>query len=290
MTRGAVREIGPLTRTDLVRYAGAAGDFNPLHHDDGYARDLGFPSVIAMGMLPAGMLGAFAAAAVRPASLTRLTVRFRRPIFPGDLLRMEVAAPSAGSADLTLTVAGEPRLIGTVEIDGAAAAEQRRPAEPTADERLDRILGMVVSPVRLPVEEGKIAEFARAVYADAGEVPPTFTACAAHWSGGDASELPRMLGLDLARVLHGEQRYCFHRPVRPGAVLYGTRAVLAATAEHTRRGDLLTLVTVGTTFADVDGPVVSEETVIVERATGMSQAPDPSPATASSRRATAGDP
>ena len=115
----------------------------------------------------------------------------------------------------------------------------------------------------MPVEEGKVAELARAAQADLGAVPPTFTACATQWSGGDASDLPGMLGLDLGRVLHGEQRYAFHRSVRPGVLLQGTRAVLAATVRHDARGNRLT---VRTRFADADGPVVTEESVVLERA------------------------
>ena len=40
-------EIGPITRTDIVRYAGASGDLNPIHHDEGFATSAGFPSVLA---------------------------------------------------------------------------------------------------------------------------------------------------------------------------------------------------------------------------------------------------
>ena len=46
--------FGPLERADIVRYAGASGDFNPIHIDEGYARETGAPTVFAMGMLPAG--------------------------------------------------------------------------------------------------------------------------------------------------------------------------------------------------------------------------------------------
>lgn len=47
-------KFGPITRTDIVRYAGAGGDFNPVHHDDVYARSLRLPGVFAMGLLGAG--------------------------------------------------------------------------------------------------------------------------------------------------------------------------------------------------------------------------------------------
>jgi hypothetical protein len=44
---------GPMTRTDFVRYAGAGGDFHPLHHDEPYAQKFGMPSVFGMGLQPA---------------------------------------------------------------------------------------------------------------------------------------------------------------------------------------------------------------------------------------------
>ena len=51
--------FGPVTRTDLVRYAGASGDMNPIHHDEDFARASGLPSVMAHGMLSAGLLASF---------------------------------------------------------------------------------------------------------------------------------------------------------------------------------------------------------------------------------------
>jgi acyl dehydratase len=76
---------GPLERADIVRYAGASGDFNPIHIDEGYARRTGAPTVFAMGMLPAGYL----AHAVSdwfggPHHLRRLKVRFTTRVWPGD--------------------------------------------------------------------------------------------------------------------------------------------------------------------------------------------------------------
>ena len=41
----------PVTRADLVRYAGASGDFNPIHWNERFAREVGLPDVIAHGML-----------------------------------------------------------------------------------------------------------------------------------------------------------------------------------------------------------------------------------------------
>lgn len=78
--------MGPLTRTDFVRYAGASGDFNPIHHDEGFARAAGMPSVMAHGMLSAGVLASFVTRWFGPGSVRRFKVRFRDPVWPGDVL------------------------------------------------------------------------------------------------------------------------------------------------------------------------------------------------------------
>ncbi|HEX2295456.1 MAG TPA: MaoC/PaaZ C-terminal domain-containing protein [Actinomycetota bacterium] len=77
--------FGPLERVDIVKYAGASGDFNPIHTDEGYARSTGAPTVFAMGMLPAGYL-AHAAADWFGGSqnLRRFKVRFTTRVWPGD--------------------------------------------------------------------------------------------------------------------------------------------------------------------------------------------------------------
>lgn len=76
---------GPITRADIVRYAGASGDFNPIHVDEGYARSTGAPTVFAMGMLPAGYVaGAVAEWFGGPHTLRRFKVRFTSRVWPGD--------------------------------------------------------------------------------------------------------------------------------------------------------------------------------------------------------------
>ena len=76
--------VGPLTRTDFVRYQGASGDFNPIHHDEPFALAAGLPAPIAVGMLPAGMLAAWATDWLGAENIRRFRVRFVNPVFPGD--------------------------------------------------------------------------------------------------------------------------------------------------------------------------------------------------------------
>lgn len=78
--------VGPLTRTDFVRYAGASGDFNPIHHDDEFARAAGNPSVFGHGMLTAGLLARCVSRHVGLENLRRYKVRFATRVWPGDVV------------------------------------------------------------------------------------------------------------------------------------------------------------------------------------------------------------
>jgi acyl dehydratase len=84
------RVIGPLTVTDFVRYQGASGDMNPIHHDEGFAKSAGFPSVFAVGMLNAGLLGTYLTDTFGAANVRKLKVQFRAQVWPGDELTFEV--------------------------------------------------------------------------------------------------------------------------------------------------------------------------------------------------------
>lgn len=76
----------PLTRTDFVRYAGASGDFNPLHHDVEFARAAGLTDVMGHGMLSAGLLASAVTRWFGAERLRGFSVRFVRPVWPGDVL------------------------------------------------------------------------------------------------------------------------------------------------------------------------------------------------------------
>src|SRR5262249_39993053 len=53
--------VGPISRSDIVQYQGASGDLNPIHHDEMVARAAGYPAPLGIGMLPAGIMAAWAA-------------------------------------------------------------------------------------------------------------------------------------------------------------------------------------------------------------------------------------
>ena len=73
-----------LTRTDFVRYAGASGDFNPIHHDQAFAEAAGLPTVFAMGMLTAGILTRVVTRFAGRPAVRRYRVRFVTRAWPGD--------------------------------------------------------------------------------------------------------------------------------------------------------------------------------------------------------------
>lgn len=73
-----------LTRTDFVRYAGASGDFNPIHHDQTFAEASGNPTVFAMGMLNAGILSRVVTRFAGRANVRGFKVRFATRAWPGD--------------------------------------------------------------------------------------------------------------------------------------------------------------------------------------------------------------
>ena len=74
----------PVDRVQLSRYAGASGDFNPIHVDETYAKSIGMPSVYAPGMLVMGFLGQLVSDWARGAQLRRYSVRFIKMVWPGD--------------------------------------------------------------------------------------------------------------------------------------------------------------------------------------------------------------
>ncbi len=88
-----------LTRTDLVRYAGASGDFNPMHHDEVKAAAAGQPSVFGHGMLSMGFLGSAITAFVGAGRVVDYSVRFARQTWPGEELITSVVVAGLREED-----------------------------------------------------------------------------------------------------------------------------------------------------------------------------------------------
>ena len=79
--------IHDLSRTQIVMYAGASGDYNPVHSDEVFATKVaGYPTVFAHGMLSMGLTGKMLTNWVGDGRLTKYGVRFSRQVWPGDTL------------------------------------------------------------------------------------------------------------------------------------------------------------------------------------------------------------
>ena len=109
-----------LTRTDLVMYAGASGDFNPMHTDEVAAQAAGLPSVFGHGMFTAGLLGKAITDYVGVGNLRNYKIRFTKQTWPGEVLTTHVTVlrtyeeGSERRVDLECTVtnqAGESKLV-----------------------------------------------------------------------------------------------------------------------------------------------------------------------------------
>jgi acyl dehydratase len=107
-----------VTRADLVRYAGASGDFNPIHWSDRVAGKVGLPGVIAHGMYTMALVGrAVTHWAGAPDAVAEYSVRFARPVVVPDddegtvievgAVVREVTDDGLTRLDLTVTCAGE---------------------------------------------------------------------------------------------------------------------------------------------------------------------------------------
>jgi len=78
--------IENVSRPDFVRYAGASGDFVPLHYDQTFVEAAGIPTVFAQGMWTAGCLSRCLTDYAGASQVRRFKVRFARQVWPGDTL------------------------------------------------------------------------------------------------------------------------------------------------------------------------------------------------------------
>jgi len=115
--------VDDLSRTQIVMYAGASGDYNPLHTDDKFTQEIaGYPSVFAHGMLSMGMTGRVLTDWVGDGRLTKYGVRFTKQVFPGatltttatvEAIRNEGGVNYADFTVVTKDQDGDPVVTGT---------------------------------------------------------------------------------------------------------------------------------------------------------------------------------
>lgn len=120
--------VDDLKRTQIVQYAGASGDYNPLHTDEVYATKIaGYPSVFAHGMLTMGLTGQAITELVGTENLVRFGVRFTAQVWPGDTLTVRVTVVSVADGEAGLSVStvnaeGKEVMSGYAQVRLAGAA------------------------------------------------------------------------------------------------------------------------------------------------------------------------
>ena len=99
------RLVEDLKRTQIVQYAGASGDYNPLHTDEVFTKEVaGYPTVFAHGMLTMGMTGKMLTNYVGDGRLLKYGVRFTNQVWPGDDLDSTATVESVEDGVLSLKV------------------------------------------------------------------------------------------------------------------------------------------------------------------------------------------
>lgn len=96
-----------VTRADLVAYANASGDQNPIHQDDDFAKSVGLPGIIAHGMFTMGLVGTVLTDVAGPGSVIDFQVRFTRPVvvgIEGAVVRVTVTEKSRQDDHVTLDI------------------------------------------------------------------------------------------------------------------------------------------------------------------------------------------
>jgi acyl dehydratase len=270
-----------VTQGDLVRYAGAARDFNAIHYDASAARAAGFAGPIAHGMLTLGRLLALLLDARGLAALGGVSCRFTGPAVVGSTLSFEVEETGAEVAAAVADEAGRSVL--------SASIGPARPASP-AVQGLEPVADRV-----LLVERGPAMRFAEAVgcrapvlydphvAAEAGyaAIPtfPTYAFALPGWgwfadTPGNQPDAPPDAVRDCASwartssaVIHAGQRFAFHRPVYVGETV---RARSYVTDRSTKTGARSTL-----HFTEVTTRVTDEHdsTVLTSTMSLVVQAP-----------------
>ncbi|HVA41150.1 MAG TPA: MaoC/PaaZ C-terminal domain-containing protein [Candidatus Binataceae bacterium] len=117
--------IENVARPDFVRYAGASGDFVPLHYDQTFVEAAGIPTVFAQGMWTAGCLSRCLTDYAGAGQVRRFKVRFARQVWPGDTLTCRGKVTGKREANGERLVEGDLEVVnqkGEVTVKGAFSA------------------------------------------------------------------------------------------------------------------------------------------------------------------------
>ena len=119
--------LRPLTREEVVAYAQASRDYNPIHVDENFAKASGFPSVIVHGMLSMAFLADFVGRNFPESEfdVIRIKTRFRKVTFPGDVLKCEGKVKTVAPDGKILLTFSAVNQNGEVTADGDAEVVPR---------------------------------------------------------------------------------------------------------------------------------------------------------------------
>lgn len=238
--------LGSVVLADVVRYAGASGDLNPIHFDPEFARAAGHPGLFSMGALHGSWLLSHAfghGASVEPGAATSVRLRFTGIVELGVELTAEVTSERGRVLDV-LTAEGNP----AATVDVGPLDEKPVPADASA--RADE------QSCRFPIELGSVRRFAEAIrwpheVGPGLPVPPTYLSVLSFW-------LPRpdpieRVGFDRARTLLGETTIELVRGPLCVDEVFDVREFL--TDARTKQGSAgpLTLVDLVAELSDADG-------------------------------------
>jgi 3-hydroxybutyryl-CoA dehydratase len=212
--------LGATLITQAVKYAGASGDFNPLHHDLAAARRAGFDAIVVHGSLNAARLAHVLATEVGLEGMSEFAVRFERPALLGDPL---AAAWRRAGEIVEMTLFRDNTGEQVVSAQARYGGWSLDPDGPNDY----RALG---DPYAWPVELGAARFFDEAVSGEAARPEDGFTVSSAfigtciRWTLAKESVV-RRLGFDFSRMLHGSSWFqLLGEPIRIGETLAVTEA------------------------------------------------------------------
>jgi len=231
--------IGSVQLTDVVRYAGASGDLNPIHYDPAFAKAAGYDGVFAMGALHGGWLVSHLAP-LPDAVPSYLRLRYHGVVPLGLDLDAETTV-DGDRVTATLTGGGERKV----------SLEIGRPDPPSVSGT-----GRDEQRCAFPVELGTAKRFAEAVrwpvpLAAGSPVPPTYLSVLSFWLP-DPDPI-RRVGFDRSRTLLGETAIELTRgPLRVGEV-FDVREYVAETRTRAGRAGEMRLTDLVAELSDEDG-------------------------------------
>ena len=115
--------VEDLTRTRLVQYAGASGDYNPIHTDEPFVREVaGYPTVFAHGMLTMGLAGGTLTRLFGAGNIKKYGVRFTGQVWPGDTLSVHVEVVEVAGSQVQVQLEVKNQKDQTV-LTGTASGE-----------------------------------------------------------------------------------------------------------------------------------------------------------------------